>query len=75
MEILLDLNKMSIEVAAGHLQAVESHQNKKQASTGKEVAGQLLLTEEQWKVRFKATSGEKSGGSSSDGGSAGHGHG
>jgi hypothetical protein len=46
MEILLDLNKMSIEVALGHLQAVESHQNKKQASTGKEVAGQLLLTKE-----------------------------
>jgi hypothetical protein len=48
MEILLDLNKMSIEVALGHLQAVESHQNKKQASTGKEVArsGELLLTKE-----------------------------
>jgi hypothetical protein len=39
MEMLLDLDKMSIEVAVGHLQAVESHQNKKQASAGKEVAG------------------------------------
>jgi hypothetical protein len=30
---------MSIEVAADHLQAVESRRNKKQSSTGKEVAG------------------------------------
>jgi hypothetical protein len=62
METLLDLDKMSIEVAVDHLQA----------STGKEVASQLLLTEEQWNTRFKAALGEKFGGSSSGGGGAGH---
>jgi hypothetical protein len=39
METLLDLDKTSIKVAASHLQAVESHRNRKQSSTGKEVAG------------------------------------
>jgi hypothetical protein len=73
METLLDLDKMSIEVAAGHLQAVESHRNRKQSSTGKEVAGQLLLTEEQWRPRSKAAPGEKSEGSSSGGSGAGRG--
>jgi hypothetical protein len=75
METLLDLDKMSIEVAAGHLQAVESRRNRKQSSTRTEVVGQLLLTEEQRRARSKAAPGEMSGGSSSGGSGAGRGRG
>jgi hypothetical protein len=75
METLIDLDKMSIEVAGSHLQAVESHRNRKQLLTKKEVVGQQLLTEQQWKARSKAMVGEESDGSSSGGRGAGRGHG
>jgi hypothetical protein len=71
METLLDVGKMSIKVAANHLQAVDSCQSRKQLLAGKEVARQFLLIEEQWKARSKAAAGEKSGGSSGSGDGAG----
>jgi uncharacterized membrane protein len=72
MEMLLDLDKMSIELVADHLQAVESHQSRKQSWAVKEVARQFLLMEEQWKERSKATAYEKSDSGSGSGGGAGH---
>jgi hypothetical protein len=59
IEILLDLNAMSIEVATGHLCAVEERK-KKPTSAAKE--GRLLLTEEEWMARLKAREGESSSG-------------
>jgi hypothetical protein len=78
METLLDLDALSIEEAAGHLQAVENRRKKKAASSVSDTGGQLLLTEEQWKARSKASVGEKSGGrgnGSGGGGSRGRGRG
>jgi uncharacterized membrane protein YgcG len=80
METLLDLDALSIEEATGHLQAVENHRKKKSSVPAQDASGQLLLMEEQWKVRCKASSGEKSGGrggggSSKGGGGHGRGHG
>jgi uncharacterized membrane protein YgcG len=78
METLLDLDALSIEEAAGHLQAVENRRKKKAASSASDTGGQLLLTEEQWKARSKASVGEKSGGrgnGSGGGGSRGRGRG
>jgi hypothetical protein len=50
IEILLDLNLMTIEEATGHLHAVEERK-KKTSSQAKD--GRLLLTEEEWLVRLK----------------------
>jgi hypothetical protein len=74
METLLDLDSLSIEEAVGHLQAVENRRKKKTSRPAKDGGGQLLLTAEQWKARYKASSGEKSnrrgsGGRRGDGGS------
>jgi hypothetical protein len=60
METLLDLDSLSIEEAAGHLQAVENQRKKKTSRPAKDGGGELLLTAEQWKARYKASSGEKS---------------
>jgi uncharacterized membrane protein YgcG len=68
METLLDLDALSIEEAAGHLQAVENRRRKKTVAPAQDAGGQLLLTEEQWKARCKTSSGEKSGGHGSGGG-------
>jgi hypothetical protein len=59
IETLLDLNNMSIEVAIGHLRAVE--ERKKKASGGTK-EGCLLLTEEEWMAWLKVREGERSGG-------------
>jgi hypothetical protein len=67
IETLLDLNLMSIEVATGHLRAVEERK-KKTSDRAKE--GSLLLMEEEWMVRLKVQEGEGSGG-----GCGGRGHG
>jgi uncharacterized membrane protein YgcG len=81
METLLDLDSLSIEEAAGHLQAVENRQKMKVVPSASDVGVQLLLTEEKWKVRSKASTDDKSGGrgNGSDdgggGGSRGHGRG
>ncbi len=59
IETLLDLNSMSIEVATGHLRAVE--QRKKKLSGGAK-DGQLLLNKEEWMARLKVREGESGGG-------------
>jgi hypothetical protein len=46
METLLHLDALSIEEAAGHLQAVENWQKKKATSFTSDAGGQLLLTKE-----------------------------
>jgi hypothetical protein len=46
IETLLYLDALSIEEAAGHLQAVENHRKKKSAVPAQDVGGQLLLTKE-----------------------------
>jgi hypothetical protein len=73
METLLDLDALSIEEAAGHLQAVENRRKKKAASSASDTGGQLLLTEERWKARSKASVGEKSGGRGNGSGGGGGG--
>jgi hypothetical protein len=75
METLLDLDALSIEEAAGHLQAVENRRRKKTVAPAQDAGGQLLLTEEQWKARCKTSSGEKSGGRGSGGSGSGGGRG
>jgi hypothetical protein len=62
------ISTLSIEEAARHLQAVENQMKKKTASPAKDGGGQLLLAEEQWKAKYKASSGEKSGGRDNGGG-------
>jgi hypothetical protein len=59
IETLLDLNWMSIEVATGHLHAIEEW--KKTFGDTKE--GCLLLMEEEWMARLKVQEGESSSGS------------
>jgi hypothetical protein len=45
MEMLLDLDYLSIEEVAGHLQVVENQRKKNDAPSASEAGGQLLLTE------------------------------
>jgi hypothetical protein len=59
IETLLDLNSMLIQVATGHLRAVE--QRKKKLSGGTK-DDQLLLTVEEWMSHLKVWEGESSGG-------------
>jgi hypothetical protein len=59
-ETLLDLDSLLIEEVVGHLQAVENRRKKKTMSLAKDGGGQLLLTGEQWKAKYMASSGEKS---------------
>jgi hypothetical protein len=55
---------------------VENRRKKKIVSREKDDGSQLLLTEEQWKVKYMASSGEKSGGHDNSGrGGRGHGSG
>jgi hypothetical protein len=81
METLLDLDSLSIEEAVGHLQAVENQWKKKVAPSASDVGGQLVLTEEQWKVWSKVSARKKScgrgngSGGGGGGGSCGHGRG
>jgi hypothetical protein len=76
IETLLDLDTLLIEEVTGHLQAVENHMKKKVVSLGKDASRQLLLMEEQWKARAKASFGERSGSRGNDGGrGCGRGHG
>jgi hypothetical protein len=79
METLLDLDSLSIEEVAGHLQAVENQWKKKVAPSASDVGGQLVLMEEQWKAWSKVSARKKScmrgngnGGGGGDG-SCGHG--
>jgi hypothetical protein len=60
METLLDLDSLSIEEAAGHLQAVENQWKKKVAPSTSDVGGQLVLMEEQWKAWSKVSARKKS---------------
>jgi hypothetical protein len=73
-ETLLDLDSLLIEEVVGHLQVVENRRKKKTMSLAKDGGGQLLLTGEQWKAKYMASSGEKSG-EHGNGGGGGHGHG
>jgi hypothetical protein len=59
IETLLDMNSMSIEVAMGHLRAVEERKKK---TSGGAKEGRLLLTEEEWMTHLKVREGEGSGG-------------
>jgi hypothetical protein len=68
METLLNLDSLSIEEAAGHLQAVENQWKKKVAPSASNAGGQLLITEEQWKARSKASASDKLGGHKNDSG-------
>jgi hypothetical protein len=47
---------------------VENQRKKKTMSLAKDGGGQLLLAEEQWKAKYKTSSGEKSGGHDNGGG-------
>jgi hypothetical protein len=53
---------MSIQVAIGHLSALEERRKK---PSGETKEGRLLLTEEEWMVRLKVREGEGSGGNRS----------
>jgi hypothetical protein len=59
IETLLDLDSISVEVATGHLRAVEAR--KKKSSEGAK-EGRLLLMEEEWLAWIKIHDGESSGG-------------
>jgi uncharacterized membrane protein YgcG len=69
MEMLLDLNTLSIEEATGHLHAIEQRK-KSSSSSVTDDSGRLLLMEEEWIARMKA---REKGGSSGSGGSGGDG--
>jgi hypothetical protein len=53
---------MSIQVAIGHLSALEERRKK---PSGETKEGRLILTEEEWMVRLKFQEGEGSGGNHS----------
>jgi hypothetical protein len=72
-ETLFDLDSLSIEQAVGHLQVVENRRKKKTAPSASDTGGQLLITEEQWKARSKASAGEKLGRRSNGSGDGGGG--
>jgi hypothetical protein len=59
IQMLLDLNSMSVEEAIGHLHAVEERKKK---PTGGAKERRLLLSEEEWMVHLKVWEGESSRG-------------
>ena len=78
IEMLGDLNNMSIEELAGRLQVAEDADAEDQEAAGAGHVGQLLLTEEQWEARRRQRSGKEQahgGGARRGVGEKGNGHG
>jgi hypothetical protein len=65
IEMLLDLDSLSIEEAVSHLRAVEQ---RKKPPPDKESGGRLLLTEEEWMARLKTRDGSGSNARARNGG-------
>jgi hypothetical protein len=71
LETLLDLDKLLIEEAAGHLRVVEQRRKKRSMSLAADTGRRLMLTEEEWSMRMKAKEKVGTSGSSVSNGSGG----
>ncbi|KAG8053091.1 hypothetical protein GUJ93_ZPchr0001g29702 [Zizania palustris] len=75
IEMLLDLNIMSIEELVGRLRVAEDADNDEVKEAAEEVAGRLYLTEEQWEARRRQRNKERARGGDARRGNSGGGDG